>query len=456
MPLETISDKNVEQAWTAQVNKARALASKLVKQFVETNPPPATDTDAWTAQLTSYVLSAIKKGFGGIEDTLTRGRHLFGEGKTPYRDLQDFVSKEIAVNLQNQLIQVKDTGTKAPPSQGETGEVTQDRYDTEKPMAPRGPEGSTPQEGEESKEAAQIKRGLITASARILLGAYTAYYTTSVSRIMFRLLYAHKDSFFKSMTDAAFGRRLPEEKETLDNNFGWGEDFPEFIAVALGPLSEFMAQPGTLQDKALGAAKNPNIVDSPELVMEYGPAALEQAFEYAKPRIAAGLRSYQGMDLNVTLLSVLASLGGVSPVIDDRDLYKIAEKKLEESRGEANYTQRVEREVNRLRDAYMSSFPTLSLPPTTQLLFKVAYDHYKSSGVSKAASGFKTHEYLIGMRLLGQLGRQHGQNGRHRVQTISKGHHSGPQGRAIPSGPRAGKDGSGYGGSGVHRPAKEG
>lgn len=371
---------------------AVGIVKSLAQDYIKVAPPTG-DPKAWLSNLVKQVSAQAQTRLTDFTTRLKLWRQQFGDDVSPY------------TNLQSLVLQVL---------RGLSEEIT-----SKKPQSP--------QETSESKTAVPQTKPIDTKAyeatvyelARTLLSFYSYYYVELVSRSLFQLLQPYKDRFLRTLSEATWGHVQPSVAETPQNNFGWGK-MPEFLASALGPKSEFTSKPGTLQDKARALAGSPAIADSPEFVQAYGPKSLSLALQHIIPKLQHTVLTLNGLDLNALFLSVLAALAGASYEVSSIDLVAQANKNLKDHSGDPNFKQMLEIEIKRLQDAYKSSLPSVPVPPVTQILFKVMYEHYISTSASEAST-LGLQSYLVETQFIQRLGRHHGQNERQRIQAFLAG-----------------------------------
>ncbi len=381
----------------ALAKDAAEVVKGLAQDYIKAAPPTG-DPKTWLSDLIKQVSTQAQTRLTDFTTRLRLWRQQFGDDVSPYTNLQSLILP-VLQNLSEEI------ASKKPQPAQETSET--------KTTVPKAESVNT-----------KTYETVVYELARTLLSFYSYYYTELVSRSLLQLLLPYKDSFLKTLAEATWGHIQPAVAETPQNNFGW-EKMPEFLVSVLGPKSEFVSKPGTLQDKARVLARSSGVADSPEFVQAYGPKSFSLALQHIIPKLQHAVLTLEGLDLNALFLSILAALAGASYEISPADLVAQATKNLKDHQNDPNFKQMLEIEIKKLQDAYKNSLPSVPVPPVTQLLFKVMYEHYIGTSTSEA-SALGLQSYLVETQFIQRLGRHHGQNERQRVQAFPEGGSSYP------------------------------
>ena len=380
-PTPTVqSPQQAQQILSGTTKTAIQTLSGVVKGVLDNDPRPkeANQVEAWKDRVLSAIVTEARGQLGNFAVVLEQWKKEFGSSVSKYQDFNDFLSTE--------LPPLVDRALGVQPQQEE--------------------ESKEESSGEPKKEVGEAQKPLprdqVYEVAKLLFSSYNYFYERLVSRAVFQIAYPYKEGLGKSLLVSIFGRPGTKGEESMMTNWGWPKEVPEFLAEALGPLSEFKAKGGDLTALARQIAKRAEVYDNAAMVQSYGPQSIQGAVSYTLEQIKKVLPD--PAQIKAVFLAALASLSGYKGSLPTKELEELAIKSLQRQGLDPNDERRLDREMDRLEALY--SPPAFNVPPVTRKLFQVAYDQYQGSTATTAQRA-GVWVPILGIRLLSRLGRSY-------------------------------------------------
>jgi hypothetical protein len=384
--------------------QAQTVISGLVQEYVKTHPQPKENIEEWFWDLARDLYPKAEGQLGDFKTSLETFQAQFHGDVFPFKTFEDF----FVATVQNQV----GFGSKSLPQKEPQEEPKSQDQSQKTNQSPSGSKG---------------EKTTLSYTVEYLYGAYRDTYMELVSAAMFQILYAYQSKLQNKWIELFTNKPYSPGGETREERFGWPKEIPDFIALALGPLSVFRTRYKTLPEQARAAASLPKISDSVPFVQTYGPSALRTA-------ITLTLKHLKGLtseEMNSLIQNSLAVLAGRKISLTLPNFMDEAKKRVKNTQGgDVTDIEQVKEEARALRYEYERSIPYINIPPVTKTLFEVAYEQYGGSA-QKTATQLGLWPTFLGIQLLGALGDPCGtKNHVHRyLPKVSSGHHSRSEGR---------------------------